>query len=185
MAGLASIDPNYPIHEWDRLLPQAEITVNLLRTSRLNPNLSAYALLNGNFDFNRTPMAPPGTKVVMHTKPKQRSTWGNHGEDGFYTGPALEHYRCVECISATTRRVRVVDTVQFFPHNLPFPEINLNDRLTLALDEIINTLQTPEFKTHNPTLQLNNQTQMVVRLIAGILKQIVPVTSSPDIHTKL
>jgi hypothetical protein len=33
--GLSSVDPAFPLHLWDRLLPQAEITLNLLRTSRL------------------------------------------------------------------------------------------------------------------------------------------------------
>jgi hypothetical protein len=35
--GLSSVDPAFPLHLWDRLLPQAEITLNLLRTSRLHP----------------------------------------------------------------------------------------------------------------------------------------------------
>jgi hypothetical protein len=37
VVGLSSIDPTFPLHLWDRLLPQAEITLNLLRTSRLHP----------------------------------------------------------------------------------------------------------------------------------------------------
>jgi hypothetical protein len=37
VAGLSSVDPTFPLHLWDRLLPQAEITLNLLRTSRLHP----------------------------------------------------------------------------------------------------------------------------------------------------
>ena len=40
-AGLASLDPNFPVCEWDRLLPQAFLTLNLLRASRANPKLSA------------------------------------------------------------------------------------------------------------------------------------------------
>ena len=67
-AGLASLDPDYPIREWDRLLPQAEMTLNLLRSSRLNPKLSAHAFLFGQFDYNKTPIVPPGTKVVVHKK---------------------------------------------------------------------------------------------------------------------
>jgi hypothetical protein len=43
VAGLFSVDPSFPMHLWDRLLPQAEITLNLLRTSRLHPQLSAAA----------------------------------------------------------------------------------------------------------------------------------------------
>ena len=62
LSGLATCDPNFPISEWDRLLPQAEITLNLLRNCRYNPALSSYAALFGAFDFNRTPVAPFGTK---------------------------------------------------------------------------------------------------------------------------
>jgi hypothetical protein len=29
VAGLSSVDPSLPLHLWDRLLPQAEITLNL------------------------------------------------------------------------------------------------------------------------------------------------------------
>ena len=33
-AGLATLDPDFPLSEWDRLIPQAKITINLLRASR-------------------------------------------------------------------------------------------------------------------------------------------------------
>ena len=33
MDGFATCDKNFPVAEWDRLLQQAEITLNLLRTS--------------------------------------------------------------------------------------------------------------------------------------------------------
>jgi hypothetical protein len=59
ISGLCSVDPNFPLKLWDKLLPQATITLNLLRKSRINPRISAYAQLSGSFDFNRTPLAPP------------------------------------------------------------------------------------------------------------------------------
>ena len=65
VAGRSICDPNFPLHFWDQLLPQATLTLNLLRPSRINPRLSADAQLNGIFDFNRTPLAPPGTKVIF------------------------------------------------------------------------------------------------------------------------
>ncbi len=34
---LAGVDPTFPPHLWDLLLPQAELTLNLLRQSALNP----------------------------------------------------------------------------------------------------------------------------------------------------
>jgi hypothetical protein len=60
VAGLSSVDPAFPLHLWDRLLPQAEITLNLLRTSRLHPQLSAVAHFHGLVDYNKTAFAPPG-----------------------------------------------------------------------------------------------------------------------------
>ena len=41
VAGLCSVDPNFPLHLWDQLLPQAEMTLNMLRGSRMNPKNSA------------------------------------------------------------------------------------------------------------------------------------------------
>ena len=43
IAGLCSTDANFPLKLWDHLLPQALITLNLLRGSRINPQLSAWA----------------------------------------------------------------------------------------------------------------------------------------------
>ena len=61
----------------------------------------------------------------------------------FISGPAPEHYRCVQCLISKMRRVRISDTVQFFPYRIPFPSISLNDCLTAALDEIATTLSNP------------------------------------------
>jgi hypothetical protein len=69
ITGLCSANDAFPLHLWDRLLPQATQTLNMLRPSRRNPRLSAYTILEGVFDFNTTPMAPPGTKVIIHEKP--------------------------------------------------------------------------------------------------------------------
>ena len=79
LAGLASTDPHFPLYLWSALIPQATITLNLLRQSRINPNLSAYAQIWGQFDFNRTPLVPPGTKLILHEKPSQRTTWSALG----------------------------------------------------------------------------------------------------------
>jgi hypothetical protein len=111
------------MHLWDRLLPQAVITLNMLRTSRINPKLSAATHIFGQYDFNRAPMAPPGTRIIAHETPSRRRTWAPHGQDGWYIGPALEHYRCYTVYITKTRGDRIVETVDFFPEKfiLPFP----------------------------------------------------------------
>ena len=57
IAGLASLPPDFPLHLWDRLVNHATITLNLLRPSKLNPKLSAYAQLYGAFDYNKKTFA--------------------------------------------------------------------------------------------------------------------------------
>jgi hypothetical protein len=82
VAGLSSVDPSFPMHLWDILLPQAEITLNLLRTSHLHPQLSAAAHYHGLVDYNKTAFAPPGCKIIAHEKPGKRQTWAPQGQHG-------------------------------------------------------------------------------------------------------
>ena len=69
MASICSYDPSLPMHLWYHNIPQATITLNLIRSSRINPCVSAEAQLNGPFDFNATPLAPPGTKILIYETP--------------------------------------------------------------------------------------------------------------------
>ena len=172
LAILASCDINFPIREWDRLLDQAEVTLNLLRNSRMNPLLSSYAYLFGNFDFNATPIAPPGTKVQVQIKSGVRGSWSYHSEDGWYIGRSKNHYRCVQCFIPTTHQTRHADTVKFFPTVVPFPEVKLEDFLRQASSDIISILQKP---SSFPTLQLGDQTQNAILQIAQLLNRAAPL----------
>jgi hypothetical protein len=68
VAGLASVDPDFALHLWDHILPQAEMTLNLLRRYREHPQLSAGAHYHGMVDYNKTVFAPPGCKIIAHEK---------------------------------------------------------------------------------------------------------------------
>ena len=67
---LCTSNPNFPVDEWGYLFPQAKIALNILCSFRFNPKLSSYSALNGPFYFSLTPLAPPGTRVLMHKNPK-------------------------------------------------------------------------------------------------------------------
>ena len=92
---MALLDPDFPVTEWNRLLPQAELTLNMLRISRCNPNLSVYAYLFGQFDYNKTPVVPPDIKVLAFDGPDERPSWAPNGQVGFIVGPAMKHYQCL------------------------------------------------------------------------------------------
>ena len=182
LAGLATIDPKFPIREWDRLLPQAELTLNLLRNTRLNPKISAHEAIYGSFDFNRTPMAPPGTKVVIHDKSTKRASWAYHGQMGFYIGPALEHYRCMHCYIPTTKQERIADTIQFFPQKIAFPTLTLNEHLMYALDKIVTILQTKNLTKSTNKLLIDDKTLQALEFITSLLQKMSP-TLSDDTST--
>jgi hypothetical protein len=143
VAGLSSVNPTFPLHLWDRLLPQAEITLNLLRTSRLHPQLSASAHLHGLVDYNQTSFAPPGCKIIAHEKPVKRRTWAPHGQHGYSLGPAMHHYRCQNVYISATASERIVDTLKFFPHNYQMPQLSSTDRLAMAANDMTHALKNP------------------------------------------
>ena len=170
IAGLASTDPNFPLSNWCRLLPQAELTLNLLRASRLNPKLSAYAQLKGTFDFTRTPLAPPGTRVIIHEKPTTRQTWAPHGTDGWYLGPALRHYQCYRVWVPRTHAERIVDTISFFPKAVPLPELTHKDAAIQATHELTHALQQPRFR--GPLAQFHDDHLTSLRELSKIFHTI-------------
>ncbi len=143
VAGLASTDNNFSLHLWDELIEQSVITLNLLRQSRINPKLSAYAQIHGAFDYNRTPIAPPGTRIISHVKADKRTSWAPHGDAGWYTGPAMEHYRCHRVHITKTNGKRITDTVEFFPTKLKMPKLSSIDAAQHAARDLIHALQNP------------------------------------------
>ena len=66
---LTGLPDGFPWSLWDRLLPQTEVTLNLLRQSNATPNTSVYAHMYGNFDYNRMALAPIECLCQVHVKP--------------------------------------------------------------------------------------------------------------------
>jgi hypothetical protein len=143
IAGLCSTDKDYLLELWDKLIPQSVITLNLLRCSRINPQLSAYAQVFGALDFNKTPLAPPGTRVLVHEKPIVRQSWDPRAIDAWYIGPAMKHYRCYRVWIWNTRNERVADTLAWFPTLVVMPTLSSLDLALAAAKDLVKALQHP------------------------------------------
>jgi hypothetical protein len=141
IAILSTTDKQFPLELWDELVPQAEITLNLMRSCRFDPKISAFEAVRGPFDINKTPMAPGGTRVVVHVKPLIRASWDTHGVEGFYIGPALEHYRCYRCWIISTAAIRITDTVAWHPERLLMPGSSPIDALNAAIVDLSQALK--------------------------------------------
>jgi hypothetical protein len=166
IAGLCSTDPRFPIALWDKLLIiQAVLTLNLLLTSRINPRLSAYAQIYGQFNFNRTPLAPPGCRALVFEDPQTRQSWAPHGKEAWYLGPALEHYRCYKFHIPETKGQRITGTADFFPHHCQMPALSPAEAATHhAAQELIHVLRNPQ--PRSPIQQLAPRHLLALRTLA-------------------
>ena len=125
IAVLCSVDENFHLQLWEILLQQATITMNLLRKSRIHSHLLAYTHIFGEFDYNCTRLAPPGTKVVIHNMPKDITSWEPYGGLSWYSVPAMKHYRVNKRYTPITRAERILETLEFTPGNLACQKFHL------------------------------------------------------------
>jgi len=140
ISNLHGCDTTFPGAQWCRLIPQCEMTLNMLRRSRINPKLSAYTQTFGIHNYNQNPLAPLGTKTFVHERPEQRRSHADHGKIGYVIGPAMHHYRHLEFYIPASRGVRKSDTYVFLPTKFELPASAAADRMTIALEELTNAI---------------------------------------------
>ncbi|KAL7529278.1 hypothetical protein ACHAWF_002917, partial [Thalassiosira exigua] len=109
--------------------------------SHARPNISAYAYLWGQFDFDRTPLAPIGCEVQCHEKASDRGTWAEHTVDGWFLGSSQEHYRAFHCYIKATKAKRICDTVQFMHRWITQPALTAGDAISRAAHDLIKALK--------------------------------------------
>ena len=128
--------------KWFKLVEQGNITLNLLRPSRLNPKLSAYAQVFGALYDQKTPLNLPGMKLLAHVLPIDHRLFDPHAIKGFSVGVAIENYRCFKIFIPSTGGVRISDTVRWLPHGILKSPITYKDELLRSsIDDLRTTLQ--------------------------------------------
>ena len=143
---LAGVAHDFPSHLWDLLLPQAELTLNLLRQSLRNPSVSAWEDSHGKFNYDAMPLGPLGISVIVHAKPSRRRSWDFRGKDGWSVGVSLEHYRCQRVVSKETKCESISDTVEFRHHNITQPTFTPEDRLIYSIQRLESAIRKEEPK---------------------------------------
>jgi hypothetical protein len=142
ISGLCATDVNFPLQLWNHLVPQAVITCNTLRRSRINPHISAYEQLHGNkYNWNAHPMAPPGTRAVIFNPPNLRSSWGPRALDAWYCGPSLDHYRCNLFYIPESRSMRVSGTYELYPTHCSMPTMSEHEHTYAVFQELIRCIK--------------------------------------------
>ncbi|KAJ1384547.1 hypothetical protein B484DRAFT_306697, partial [Ochromonadaceae sp. CCMP2298] len=181
IATLHTTDPEFPMLDWDLLLQQAEITVNLLRPCTVDPSVSAWEYVRGPYDFGGHPIGPAGCKVVVYESPATRATWAAHGSVGFYTGPALSHHRGFRVFLPETNRERVSETVAWFPRDVVMPGSSLLEHLDANISDLLRTTQA---LSEAPTLQHLHQPMGILGpSLTHNLRALRELFTSPALHT--
>ena len=108
---LAGVAPVFSRNLWDLLLPQTELTLNLLRQATLNPSRSAWSYFHGPFNYDATPIGLLGCNIIVHKKTGTKHLWEFRGAAGCNIGVALQHYRYHTILAKATQLAQVSDTV--------------------------------------------------------------------------
>ena len=83
--------------------------------------------------------------------PKQRTTWDTHALDGWYVGPAKQHYICYNFFIPETKRFRITQTANFFPVHAKVLSITQRAQIHISVKEFINALlQTTNYNILHP-----------------------------------
>jgi hypothetical protein len=138
---LAGIDDKFPLSLWCHLLKPTELTLNLLRQSKVAPKISAYAHVHGPHDYMKKPFAPLGCAIQAHVKPEDRHTWDTRSDAGFSLGTSMEHHRCFRVYITRSRVTQISDTVFFKHQYITNPTISLESHMVAAAQQLTIALQ--------------------------------------------
>ena len=148
---LTGVAPDFSRNLWDLLLPQTELTLNLLRQATLDPTRSAWSYFHGPFNYDAAPISPLSCDIITHKKTGTRHSRNFHGAAGWYAGVALQHYRCHTTVAVATCAAQISYTVEFRHHHLTQPIVTPMDGIVRGVNKLTCTLH------HAPHITCNNQ----------------------------
>ena len=135
---LAGVDDSFPIN--------CGTNLNLLRQSNVALTISAFAYVNGPFDYNAMPLAPMGCAAQIYESTNRRKTWAENSINGWYLRTSPEHYWCHVIHVKKARSERISDTVWFKHKYITQPNVT-------PVDQIVKAIQAP----WSESLSLNNE----------------------------
>ncbi len=133
---LATTDQEFPLQLWDKMVPQVQDILNLLRASRINPNISPYKTLNGPYNWDCYPLAPPGCKAIIYEASAVRGSWASRGTDAWLLGPSVDHYRCKLYYVPEMRGYCISGSAELFQQHCQVPNLSTTAHLKALTKEL-------------------------------------------------
>jgi hypothetical protein len=141
IAILAGIDDKFPLSLWCHLLKPTELTLNLLRQSKVAPKISAFAHVHGHHNYIKRPFALLGIAIEAHVKPEDRWTWDTRSDAGFSLSTLMQHHCCFCVYITKTRATRISNTIYFKHQYITNPTVSLESHVNVAAQQLATALQ--------------------------------------------
>jgi hypothetical protein len=91
----------------------------------------------------------------------------------------MHHYRCQNVYISATASKRIVDTLEFSPHNSPMPQLSSTYRLIMDDNDITNALKNPHPEV--PFAQVGDDTIAALTQLAEIFKNNFQKVKPPEL----
>jgi hypothetical protein len=91
----------------------------------------------------------------------------------------MHHYRCQNVYISTTASERIVDTLEFFPHDYQMPQLSSTDRLLMASKDMTGAFQSPHPEV--PFASVGDDTIQALTDLAAIFK--LKLQQAPSLAT--
>ena len=104
------------------------------------------------------PLVPIRCRDLIHNKPSTRASWAFRARNGFYVGPALQHYCCFQVLDTATKSNLISNTVEFRHDYLAQPTSTHADWLIHALHFLSSALK------ETPSVAIDDQLDAISQL---------------------
>ena len=131
---LDGVAPDFLRNLWDLLLPQTELTLNLIRQATLDPTRSAWSYFHGPFNYDATPTGPLGCDIIAHKKIGTRHSWE-------FCSAAFQHYCCHKITAKAICAVQISDIVEFRHYHLTQPTVTPMELIVHGVNKLTWSLQ--------------------------------------------
>jgi hypothetical protein len=159
------------------LLPQIELTLNMLRPANVRQTISAHSYVHGIHDYNRMPLVPLGCETQCFVDPEQRTSFGSHSLDSWHIGSSGDHYRAYKVFMRETRAKRVTDTIVFKHKKITNPAVSAADVIAATAAKLTDTIK------NNMATNLTSLDMHELERLADIFQQAAKKVSETDART--
>ena len=157
--------------------------LNMLRTCRRDPTISAYKALNGSFDYNRTSLAPLGFLAVLYDDPTNRNNFAPHCTDAMYVALSMLHYGNGKYWVPSTQKMRISISAKIYPEHCELPTISEADKNLISASDLLTAMQAAVPHTAKAKLRHAKALQNLTAIIENTPTTREAPTATPTVST--